>query len=141
MQNETDGQKVMRMFGSIVRKYVQMFYEAEVDWFDNCIANINPKHDLFYVATLPSHKMRTFFWLDKFSYFHRNGLLSFCFIVLQKQYFMHRCWRLPPFFLCDYEEELMYVLLLYMRKHDLGYLAPFLFEKLNNTFDSFILEP
>ena len=138
---ETDGEKVMRISGDIVHKYVQMFYEAEVDWFDHCIANINPRHDISYVGTLPSHKMRTFFWLDKFSYFHRNGMLSFCFIVLQKQYFVHRCWRLPPFLIGDYEEELMYVLLLYMREHNLGYLAPFLFEKLTNTFDGFILEP
>ena len=141
MQHETDGEKVMRMFGRIVRNYVHMFYEAEVQWFDKCIANINPKHDIPYVASLPTHKLRTFFWLDKFSYYHKNGLLSFCFIVMQKEYFIRRSWQLPPFLLGDYEEELMYVLLLYMEEHDLHDTAPFLYEKLKDSFSCFILEP
>ena len=104
------GKKVWRLFEKQITAYVKLFEEAEIEWTDRLICNVNVRRDMAFVRTL-DWEDRICFWRDKFSLFAQMSHLLFVVLCCQRDYTagLYDEWN-------ELDEECMFVLYLFINK-------------------------
>ena len=104
------GKQVWRLFEKQINAYVRLFQEAEIEWTDRLLCNVNVRRDMAFVRTL-EWEDRIWFWRDKFSLFAQMGHLLFVVMCCQRDYTagLYDEWN-------EFDEECMFVLYLFINQ-------------------------
>ena len=112
MKNETDGEKVWRLFAPTINHYVDRFFAAEVQWQDKLVRHINPLLDMPFVSGMP-RRDRIWFWLDKMYLLYQSNAIHLLTFFVSRQY--NSLWFTAPGTPNgELQQEFLYVLLLFM---------------------------
>ena len=112
---ETTGEKVYRIHKQIIDKYVKLFTEAEDKWLGMLVRYARLDWDLHTVSQW-NEELRMCFWIDKFLMFDTNVLAN-CLRILELTYCRGKSWKTPSFCFDRNEQELMFVVFLYLNSH------------------------
>ena len=104
------GKTVWRLFSKQITAYVKMFEEAEIEWTDRLLCNINVRRDMPFVRTL-DWEDRVYFWMDKFQLYGQMQNLLFVLLACQRDYASgaYDDWN-------KYDEECLFVLFIFIDK-------------------------
>ena len=109
------GKQVWRLFEKQINAYVRLFQEAEIEWTDRLISNVNVRRDMAFVRTL-DWEDRICFWRDKFALFAQMSHLLFVALSCQRDYSagLYDEWN-------EVEEECLFMLYLFINEGYRGY--------------------
>ena len=111
MRRETVGQKVWRLFAPTIEHYVDIYFQAEVQWQDSLVRHINPILDMPYVSTLSRHD-RVLFWLDKMYLLYGSNAVHLLTFFVSRQYELS--WFVEGTREAALQREFLFILLLFL---------------------------
>ncbi len=109
---ETIGEQVYRIHKRTIDNYVSLFLAAEDEWKKAMTLHTLLDKDYPFVATL-DEEYRICFWVDKFTLYKDTFLRTFL-KLLEVKYCRNGRWHRPYFFFTREEQELMFVVNLYL---------------------------